>query len=135
IAAEFVSTLNQSFVRRALGAIALITDTSFLTANANDFGFAGIFARQVEALGRSGDVLIGITTSGNSENVIRAARTARSIGMKTVGMTGASGGKLAAEVDVCVRVPSDSTQHIQESHIALAHALCDLVERRLFADQ
>jgi D-sedoheptulose 7-phosphate isomerase len=132
IAAEFVSTLSQDFLRPALAAIALTTDTSFLTASANDFGFAGVFGRQVEALGRTGDVLLGITTSGNSENVLVAAQTARARGLHTVGFTGESGGRLASLVDVCVRVPSTNTQHIQESHIALGHVMCDIIERTLY---
>jgi D-sedoheptulose 7-phosphate isomerase len=132
IAAEFVSTLNASFPRRALGAIALTTDTSFLTANANDFGFEHVFARQLEALGRSGDLLIGITTSGNSANVLRGLERAREIEMHTVAFTGASEGALAGRADVVIRVPSRATQFIQEAHIALGHIMCDLVERTLF---
>ncbi|HWA15626.1 MAG TPA: SIS domain-containing protein, partial [Gemmatimonadales bacterium] len=132
IAAEFVSTLRASFPRAALGAIALTTDTSFLTANANDFGFEGVFARQVEALGRPGDVLIGITTSGNSANVLRALETARAGGLTTIAFTGASGGQCAALADILVAVPSSVTGHIQETHITAAHVLCDLVERALW---
>jgi D-sedoheptulose 7-phosphate isomerase len=132
IAAEFVSTLTQSFLRPALGAIALTTDTSFLTASANDFGFENIFARQVEALGRPGDVLIGISTSGGSANVVRALAKARELGLRTVALTGERGGAVAEAADVAVKVPSDSTQHIQETHIAVGHILCDLVERSLF---
>jgi D-sedoheptulose 7-phosphate isomerase len=132
IAAEFVSTLTMKFQRRALGAIALTTDTSFLTANANDFGFENVFARQVEALGRAGDLLIGITTSGNSANVLKAFEAARATGMSTVAFTGASGGASVGKADVVIRVPSTSTQFIQETHIALGHIVCDLVERRLF---
>jgi D-sedoheptulose 7-phosphate isomerase len=133
IAAEFLSCLNQRFVRRALAAVALTTDTSFLTANANDFGFQHVFARQVEALGRAGDVVLGITTSGNSPNVVAALVRGRELGLRTVALTGAGGGQVGRIADVCVRVPSDSTQHIQEAHIALGHAICELVERELFA--
>lgn len=134
IAAEFVSVLSQDFPRPALAAIALTTDTSFLTANANDFGFENVFARQVEALGRPGDVLIGISTSGRSANVIRAVERARALRMKTVAFTGRDGRDLAAAADVAVCAPSDSVQHIQETHIALGHVLCALVEQSLFRD-
>jgi D-sedoheptulose 7-phosphate isomerase len=132
IAAEFVSTLSHSFPRAALGAIALTTDTSLLTASANDFGFDGVFARQVEALGQSGDVLIGLTTSGNSANVLRALETGRARGLTTIAFTGEGGGAAAALADLLVAVPSRSTQHIQETHITAAHVLCELVERLLF---
>jgi D-sedoheptulose 7-phosphate isomerase len=125
--------LRQDFVRPALAAIALTTDTSFLTANANDFGFEGVFARQVEALGRRGDVLMGISTSGNSPNVLRAVARAHQVGLHTVALTGSTGGKLAALAEVTVRVPSTSVQHIQETHIAIGHILCLLVEETLFA--
>lgn len=133
IAAEFVSALNHDRPRAALGAIALTTDTSFLTANANDFGFEMVFERQVEALGRRGDVLIGITTSGNSANVLRALERAKRDGLATVVLTGESGGKAAALADVAVKVPSADTQHVQETHIAVGHILCALVERALFS--
>jgi phosphoheptose isomerase len=133
IAAEFVSALTQDFRRRALPAIALSTDTSFLTANANDFGFENVFVRQVEALVAPGDVILGISTSGNSTNVIRAMEYGRSPGARCIALTGASGGGMAAHADVALAVPSRSTQHIQEAHIAIAHALCALVERLLFS--
>jgi len=131
IAAEFVSVLNQSFLRPGLPAIALTTDTSILTASANDFGYAGIFERQVQALGRAGDVLIGLSTSGNSENVLRAFAYARQHGIGTIGLTGTPGGKFPGACDVCIRVPAQSTQFIQESHIMIGHIICDLVERSL----
>ena len=131
IAAEFVSVLSQGFLRPGLGAIALTTDTSLLTASANDFGFAGIFERQVQALGRPGDVVIGISTSGNSENVLRAIRYARAHQMCSIALTGADGGKLAEAAQTALRVPSTVTQFIQESHIMLGHILCDLVEQSL----
>lgn len=134
LAAEFVSVLNQSFLRPGLPAIALTTDSSILTASANDFGFAGIFARQVQALGRPGDVLIGISTSGNSENVLRALEHARDHGIRTIGLTGAKGGKLASVCDICLRAPSEVTQFIQESHIMIGHILCDLAEQSLRYD-
>ena len=129
IATEFVSSFDKNLIRPALPAIALTTDTSFLTANANDFGIEGVFARQVEALGRSGDVLIAISTSGNSENVVRAVEMAGSLKMTTIGFTGASESKLADLADVAIQVPSDDTQHIQEAHIAIGHILCGLVEQ------
>ena len=129
LAAEFVSALDPTVARRGLPAVALTTDSSIMTAVGNDFGFAHVFERQVETLGRAGDVLLAISTSGNSENVVRASRRARATGMTVVGMTGASGGNLAACCDVCIRVPSDQTQHVQEAHIAIGHILCALVER------
>jgi D-sedoheptulose 7-phosphate isomerase len=127
-----VSALNHDRPRAALGAIALTTDSSFLTANANDFGFEQVFERQVEALGRRGDVLLGITTSGNSANVLRALTQAKRGGLATVVLTGESGGKAAPLADVAVKVPSADTQHIQETHIAVGHILCALVERAMF---
>lgn len=134
IAAEFVSVLNQSFPRPGLPAIALTTDTSMITASANDFGFDGIFERQVQALGRRGDLLIGISTSGNSENVLRALEYARNHGIRTIGMTGIAGGKIAEVCEICLRAPSAVTQFIQESHIMLGHILCDLSEQSLHFD-
>ena len=131
IAAEFVSVLSKGFLRPGLGAIALTTDTSILTANANDFGFAGIFERQVQALGRPGDVVVGISTSGNSENVLRAVSYARAHQMCTIALTGSNGGKLAQAAQTSLSVPSDVSQFIQESHIMIGHILCDLVEQSL----
>jgi D-sedoheptulose 7-phosphate isomerase len=133
MAAEFVSRLTADFVRPGIAAIALTTDTSFLTAFANDIDFDGVFARQVETLGRPGDVLIGISTSGRSRNIVRAVESARAGGLRVVTLTG-SVGPLAEMADVAIKVPSDSTQHIQESHLAIEHVLCHLVERRLFAE-
>jgi phosphoheptose isomerase len=131
MAAEFVSRLTKDFERPGLPAIALTTDTSFLTAYTNDCGFEGVFARQVQALGRPGDVLLGISTSGNSGNVIQAVELARASGMRTVSLTGA-GGRLPKLADVAIAVPCDDTQHIQEAHLAVEHLLCLLVERALF---
>jgi D-sedoheptulose 7-phosphate isomerase len=119
--------------RPALPAVALSTNSSAVTAIGNDFGFDRAFSRQLEGLGTPGDVLVAISTSGNSPNVLRAAETARARGMVVVGMTGARGGKLARRADVVLAAPSDSTPRIQEGHIALGHALCELVERALFA--
>jgi D-sedoheptulose 7-phosphate isomerase len=135
ISAEFASVLSQDFFRPALAAISLTTDTSFITANANDYGFEGIFERQVEALGRKGDSLIGISTSGNSKNVLRAINFAKNRGIHTIALTGISGGQMADAADVCVRVPSTNTQFIQESHIAIGHILCELAEKGLFPQQ
>ncbi len=132
IAAELVNALDRDRPRAALGAIALTTDTSFLTANANDFGFERVFERQVEALGRRGDVLLGISTSGNSPNVLAALTRARSAGLGTIVLTGEGGGTAAGLADVAVRVPSKDTQHIQETHIAVGHVICALVEGALF---
>lgn len=132
IAAEFTSILTQTFDRRALPAIALTTDSSFLTARGNDYGFDSVFSRQVEALGKPGDLLIGSSTSGNSKNVLLAFETARRIGIKTVGMTGSGGGKMVEVVDLVMRVPSDRTAHIQECHIAMGHIIVAVVEKLLF---
>ncbi|MBI3895985.1 MAG: SIS domain-containing protein [Acidobacteria bacterium] len=132
IAAELTSRLSAEFERPALAAVALTTDTSFLTANANDYGFGYVFERQVEALGRKDDVLVGISTSGNSENVVRAIRSCRERGIKTIGLLGGTGGQIRNLVDVAIVVPSTSTQHIQEGHIAIGHIVCDLVERAIF---
>lgn len=133
LAAEFTSRLTADFQRPALPAVALTTDTSFLTAFANDFAFEGVFARQVEALGKAGDVLLAISTSGNSKNVLRAIQRARKMGLATIALTGADGGRARPLVDVAVCVPSDNTQHVQEVHLAVAHVICHLVERKLFA--
>lgn len=132
IATEFTSVLRRDFKRPALSAIALTTDTSFITANANDFGFEGIFERQVEAIGRSGDSLIGISTSGNSKNVLRAVNFARDKEIRTIALTGKGGGKLATIAEFSIKVPSDDTQLIQEAHISIGHVLCELVEIALF---
>ncbi|MGE5460446.1 MAG: SIS domain-containing protein [Solirubrobacterales bacterium] len=131
LAAEFVSTLTVENRRPAIPAIALTTDTSILTAIANDFGFEGVFARQVEALGRTGDVLIGISTSGNSTDVLRAVDEAKAQGMRTIALTGATGGALTPIVDVAIRVPSRETSHIQECHIAIGQLLAFMVEEAL----
>lgn len=134
MAAEFVGVLRKEFPRAGLPAIALTTDTSFITAYTNDCGFETVFEHQVEALGRSADVLIGISTSGNSVNVLRAIRTAQLIGMRTIGLTGERG-DLTTAADVAICVPSTDTQHIQEAHLAIEHIICELVERSLFASE
>lgn len=128
-AAELVSRFN--YDRPGLAAIALTTDTSALTAIGNDYGFDYAFARQVEALGRKGDVLIGISTSGNSPNVLRALKAARDLGMVTAGFTGAGGGQMPGCCDLLVRVPADRTPLIQEGHAALGHLLCAVIESNM----
>lgn len=132
LATEFVSTFTIDNLRPSIPAIALTTDTSLLTAIANDFGAEGVFERQVESLGREGDVLIAISTSGNSVNVIRAAERARAQGLRVVALTGESGGDLAGMADVAVRVPSIVTAHIQECHLAVEQLLASLVEDALY---
>jgi D-sedoheptulose 7-phosphate isomerase len=117
--------------REALPAIALTTDSSVLTCLGNDYGFESVFSRQVEALGQPEDVLIGITTSGNSPNVLAALLAAQSKGMKTLALTGRGGGKIARMVDIALVVPSSNTQRIQESHITIIHILCSLIEQAL----
>jgi len=135
IATEFTSTLRRDFERPALPAIALTTDTSFLTARSNDFSFDQVFARQVEALGRAGDVLLGLSTSGNSENVVRAVQAAKARGMTTIAFTGWQGGRLRDLAGVVVGAASEVTGHIQEAHILLYHAYCDLVEQLVFGER
>jgi phosphoheptose isomerase len=130
LAAEFVSRLTKAVDRPALPAIALTTDSSILTAFANDCGFDGVFRRQVEALGRRGDVLLAISTSGSSPNVLQAIDAARERGMQTVLLTGERGGDGVA--DVTIAVPSGDTQQIQQTHLAIEHIVCELVERALF---
>ena len=132
IAAEFVGRFIPD--RRALPALSLATDTSVLTALANDYGYENVFARQIEALGRAGDTAIAISTSGNSPNVLAGIDAARKEGLYTIGFTGESGGKLANRVEVLFRVPSGVTPRIQETHILLGHVLCELVDRELFPD-
>lgn len=132
LAAEIVGRFRRE--RRAWASIALTTDTSILTAVANDYGYHAIFARQVEGLCQPGDVLVGITTSGNSPNVCSAVECARSLGAFTVGMTGEGGGKLTTVADACLRVASRDTARIQECHILFGHMLCDRVELELCSD-
>ncbi len=133
IAAECVGRYRRD--RDPLPALALGTDMAALTSIANDYDFTDIFSRQVLAHGRKGDVVIAISTSGNSLNVIRGVEAAHDRGLVTVGWTGATGGKLTDLVDYCFRVPSSVTARIQECHITLGHVLCELIEERLFGDQ
>ena len=131
IAAEFVGRFETE--RIALPAIALTTDTSALTALANDYNFERIFSRQVEALANKGDCLIAISTSGNSPNVISAVMTARNRGCKIIGMTGANGKKLASLSDASILIPSERTARIQEAHITIAHIWCELIDKKVTA--
>ena len=130
MAAEMVGMLRRDFQRPALAAIALTTDTSLLTGYSNDVGFDAVFARQVEALGRPGDVLVCISTSGASPNVLAATRAAADAALGRIALMGAAG-ELAGLVDVAVRIPSADTQLVQEALLTVEHALCDLVERRI----
>ncbi|PJA24059.1 MAG: phosphoheptose isomerase [Alphaproteobacteria bacterium CG_4_10_14_0_2_um_filter_63_37] len=125
--------LNRFQIERPpLPGIALTTDSSTLTAIGNDYSFDEIFSKQVEALGRRGDVLFGISTSGNSGNVLRAIERGRELGMKIIGLLGRDGGKIAPLCDVAIVVPSNSTPRVQENHILIVHILCELIDERLF---
>ena len=130
IAAELVNRL--SYDRPPIAAIALTTDTSILTSVGNDATFDELFERQLRALGRAGDVAVAISTSGNSPNVLRAVEAAREFRIATIALTGNSGGKLAAAVDLALVVGTQSTQRIQETHITIGHILCELIEENLF---
>lgn len=130
IAAELVGRFTKE--RRALPAVALTTNTSALTALGNDYEYNIVFSRQLEAFGKTGDVLIGISTSGNSPNVLHALQTAKELGMGTIGLTGETGGKTRTVADHCICVPSRDTARIQESHILIGHILCEIVECELF---
>jgi D-sedoheptulose 7-phosphate isomerase len=121
--------------RKALPAIALTTDTSILTALGNDYGFDDVFKRQVEALAKPGDVLIGISTSGNSVNVKRAIETGKNMGAKTLGLLGCGGGDIASMVDLQLTIPSSETPRIQETHLLIIHIICDLIEKGLFGSE
>jgi len=129
IAAEFVGRFQKE--RKAWPAIALTTDTSALTALGNDYSYDIVFSRQLEALGQAGDVLVAITTSGNSKNVLEAVKKAKSMGIKTVGVTGGTGGQLAGLCDVTIIAASATTARIQESHLCVFHSICELVENAL----
>lgn len=134
IATEFTIRLNHDIKRRGLPAIALTTDTSALTAGGNDIGFENTFARLVDALGRNGDVLVAISTSGNSENILRAADKAHENGMYVIGLLGKDGGKLKQRCDLPIIIPSENTQRIQEGHITVGHIVAELVELELYAE-
>jgi D-sedoheptulose 7-phosphate isomerase len=132
LAAELVGRYTRE--RKALASIALTTDTSILTAVANDYGYEKIFERQIDALCQDGDIVFGISTSGNSPNVLAAIKLANRIGAMTVGLTGGSGGKLSSIVDHCFNIPSSVTARIQEAHILMGHMLCDWVEASVVND-
>jgi D-sedoheptulose 7-phosphate isomerase len=132
LAAELVGRFGPD--RSPLAAIALTTDTSILTAVGNDYGFNRVFARQIDALGQAGDTAIGISTSGNSANVLEALDAARKKSLFTVGFTGETGGKMVGHAEVLFRVPSKVTARIQEAHLMLGHILCELVDRELFPE-
>jgi len=130
LAAELISRLKLE--RAAIPALALTTNTSLLTAIGNDYKYDLVFVRQVEAFGKVGDVLIAISTSGESENVIKAVEFSRMQGIKSIALTGAKGGRLAEKVDLAIKIPSDNVQRIQECHITVGHILCELIESALY---
>lgn len=133
LAGEFVSRFN--FDRPGIAGLALTTDTSVLTAIGNDYGYDQVFSRQVQALARPGDMLVGITTSGRSPNILRAMAEAKTSGVKRVGLTGAGGGALREVCDYCIVVPAHATPKVQELHIAIGHTICALVEEAVFGRQ
>jgi D-sedoheptulose 7-phosphate isomerase len=133
IATELMIRLSHHIQRPALPAIALTTDTSNLTAGGNDIGFENVFARNVEGLGNKSDILLAISTSGNSPNVIKAVNMAHKKGMKVIAFLGGSGGKLKDLVELPIVIPSSNVQRIQEGHITIAHIICELVEDKLYA--
>jgi D-sedoheptulose 7-phosphate isomerase len=130
IAAEFVNRFSME--RPPLPAISLVTDTSVLTSISNDYSFSEVFAKQIKALGTSGDIAIGLSTSGNSVNVLRGFEVAREIGLVTVALAGNNGGRMAETADYALIVPSSQTPRIQEVHIIIAHVICEMVEHLLF---
>ena len=132
IATELMIRLSHKIQRKALPAIALSTDTSNLTAGGNDIGFENVFARSVEGLGNEGDVLLAISTSGNSPNIIKAVEKAKEKKLTVIGFLGGNGGKLKSLVDLHVLIPSFNTQRIQEGHITVAHIICELTEQDLY---
>lgn len=131
LATELMIRLNHDINRPALGALSLATDPSNMTAGGNDIGFENVFARNLEGLGRKGDVLVAISTSGNSPNVVRAVERAHERGITTVGLLGGTGGALAERCDIAIVVPTSNTQRIQELHITLGHIICESVEQKL----
>lgn len=132
IAAELVGRFELE--RDGMPAMALTTNASQLTALSNDYGYEAVFSRQLQAFAKKGDVFFGLSTSGNSANVVAAAEVAKARGVFVVGMTGQSGGKLEALCDICLKVPSDNTARIQEAHITIGHIVCALIERALVAE-
>ena len=131
LAGEFLGRYLRE--RRSLPAIALAANPSTMTAIANDYGYAEVFSRQLEGIARDGDVVVALSTSGRSENVVRAVDRARDLGMLTVGMTGPDGGALAERCDHCLCIPAEEVPRIQEAHVLIGHTLCEFVERELFA--
>ncbi|MDD2790498.1 MAG: D-sedoheptulose 7-phosphate isomerase [Sulfurimonas sp.] len=132
IAAELVG--RYGFDRPSIPSLALTTDTSNLTAIGNDYGYDKVFSRQLEGMGQKGDIFIGISTSGNSVNIINAFESAKAKGIMTVALVGRDGGKMGEIADIAIIVPSNSTPRIQESHILIGHILCDIIEKEIFAD-
>jgi D-sedoheptulose 7-phosphate isomerase len=130
LSAELVSRLN--FDRPGLSAVALTVDTSALTAIGNDYGYENVFARQIEAIGQAGDVLIAISTSGTSKNILKAIEAAKAKGVFVIGKTGESGGAMKALCDICLCMPSSRTPNIQEAHMMLGHIYCGLIEQMIF---
>lgn len=130
IAGEFVSRFY--FDRPGLPSVSLTTDSSILTAISNDYGYEKVFSRQIEAQALHGDVFIGISTSGNSENILQALHTCKKLGVVSIAFTGATGGKIQEACDICIKVPSDDTPRIQEAHILIGHIICSIVEENLF---
>lgn len=135
IATEFVIRLSHEIDRPAIPAIALTTDTSNLTAGGNDIGFENVFARSIQGLGKAEDVLFAISTSGNSQNIIKAIEAAKVKGMKIIGFLGGNGGKIKSLVDVQIIIPSFNVQRIQEGHITVGHIICELVENELYGNK
>jgi D-sedoheptulose 7-phosphate isomerase len=133
LAAELVGRF--ALERRSLPAMALSVNSSVVTAIGNDYGFEQVFSRQLEGLARAGDMAIGITTSGNSPNVVRAMESGRAMGLRTIALTGARGGQIRGAVDECLCVPSDLTPRIQEGHTLIGHMLCEYAERALFGNE
>jgi D-sedoheptulose 7-phosphate isomerase len=132
IAAELVG--RYGFDRPSIPSLALTTDTSCLTAIGNDYGYDKVFSRQLEGMGQSGDLFIGISTSGNSKNIINAFEAAKQKGITTVALVGRDGGEMAKVADIAIVVPSESTPRIQESHILIGHIICDIIEKEIFGD-
>lgn len=130
LAGELVNRFG--FERQGLSAVAITTDTSVITSIANDYGFERLFARQIQAIGKKGDVLVALSTSGNSANIVEGIKEAKKTGITAIGLTGRSGGKISQLCDVCLRIPSDDTPRIQEAHILIGHIICSIIENSLF---
>ena len=135
MSAEYIATLDHRNFRPGMKSLALTVDTSFITAWTNDFGFEGVFARQIESLGKHGDIFFAYSTSGNSKNIIEAIRQAKRQGLTVIGLSGNSGGQMATLCDHCFIVPSNNTAVIQEVHTMLGHIICGYVERLVFSNE